>query len=85
MAGITFEARPRPREHTWGHAIVTWPDGTVREGWLRADDAMDFTASVAAETAVRLGRGEGRPGAWTPTAALGTDVAVAAGATFVID
>lgn len=85
MSGIRSKAAPRPRLHTWGHAVVSWSDGTVREGWLRADDAMGFTAGVSAQTALRLAAGEGRPGAHTPTAALGPDLAVAAGAEFVDD
>jgi short subunit dehydrogenase-like uncharacterized protein len=83
LAGITTKAAPRPREHSWGHAVVTWPDGTTREGWLRAGDAMDFTTAVAAEIAARLARGEGKPGAHTPTPAVGADVAEAAGGTFL--
>ncbi len=83
MSGIKTKAAPRPRPHTWGHAVVTWPDGTVREGWLRADDGMDFTSAVAAQTALRLAAGKGRPGAHTPAAALGPDLAIAAGADFV--
>lgn len=85
LARVEGEARPRPREHTWGHAVVTWSDGTVREGWLRAGDAMDFTAAVAAGVAEHLARGEGKPGAWTPAAAFGPELAVEAGATFVLD
>ncbi|WP_399884733.1 saccharopine dehydrogenase NADP-binding domain-containing protein [Streptomyces sp. BBFR51] len=85
MAGVKLKATPRPRPHSWGHAVVTWPDGTRREGWLRADDGMDYTANVAAETALRLARGEGKPGAHFPAAALGPDLAVAAGGTFVLN
>jgi len=84
LAAVRTKAAPRPRTHTWGHAVVTWPDGTTREGWLRADEAMDFTAAVVAETAVRLARGEGKPGAHTPASALGADVAEAAGGTFLL-
>ncbi|MBB4689503.1 saccharopine dehydrogenase family protein [Amycolatopsis jiangsuensis] len=83
MAQAKMKASPRPRRHSWGHAVVTWPDGTVREGWLRADDGMDYTAAVITEVAQRLARGEGRPGAYTPAAAFGADVAVSAGGTFV--
>ncbi|TXS35610.1 saccharopine dehydrogenase NADP-binding domain-containing protein [Streptomyces sp. OR43] len=85
MSGITAKAAPRPRPHTWGHAVINWPDGTVREGWLRTGDAMDFTSAVAAQTALRLAAGEGRPGAHTPSAALGPDIALAAGADFMDD
>ncbi|MET8993924.1 hypothetical protein [Amycolatopsis sp. NPDC004169] len=84
LAAIRTKPAPRPRTHTWGHAIVTWPDGTTREGWLRADEAMDFTAAVVAETAARLARGEGKPGAHTPASALGADLAEAAGGTFLL-
>lgn len=79
LAGVRGKAAPRPRKHSWGHAVVTWPDGTTREGWLRADDAMDFTAGVSAEVAARLARGEGKPGAYTPAAAFGPDLVTAAG------
>ncbi|WP_280370307.1 hypothetical protein [Nocardia wallacei] len=83
MAAIKAKAAPRPRPHTWGHAVITWPDGTAREGWLRAGDAMEFTSAVAAQTALQLAAGKGRPGAHTPAAALGPDLAIAAGADFV--
>ncbi|HUQ60000.1 saccharopine dehydrogenase NADP-binding domain-containing protein [Lentzea sp.] len=79
MAAVTTKAAPGPRTHSWGHAVVTWPDGTTREGWLKTGDAMDFTAGVSAEVAVRLARGEGKPGAYTPAAAFGPDLAIAAG------
>ncbi|MFK0120375.1 hypothetical protein [Streptomyces sp. NPDC090994] len=88
MAAVKAEATPRPRRHSWDHAVVTWPDGTRREGWLRADDGMDHTA-VTAETAARLARGRGKPGACTPAAALAPDLApdlaTAAGGTFILD
>lgn len=83
MAGIKTKAAPRPRPHTWGHAVITWPDGITREGWLRAGDAMEFTSAVAAQTALQLAAGKGRPGAHTPAAAVGPDLATAAGADFV--
>ncbi|MGZ0151121.1 hypothetical protein ACXJJ3_28975 [Kribbella sp. WER1] len=84
MAALEFKPAPRPREHSWGHAVVRWADGTTREAWLRADDAMDFTTRAAAETAVRLARGEGRRGAYTPACALGPDLAEAGGSIEVI-
>lgn len=85
LAKATLKAAPRPRAHSWGHAVLTWADGTSREGWLRADDGMDYTAAVAAETAARLARGEGKPGAYTPAAAFGADLATAAGGAFILD
>ncbi|WP_419999148.1 saccharopine dehydrogenase NADP-binding domain-containing protein [Streptomyces boninensis] len=85
MARISVKPAPRPRQHSWGHAVVHWSDGTRREGWLRAGEAMDFTVAVGAETAARLARGEGEPGAYTPAAALGPEVAIAAGGTFVLE
>lgn len=83
LARTRLKPSPRPREHSWGHAVVTWPDGTNREGWLRAGDAMDYTADVAAETAARLARGDGRPGAYTPAACFGPDLATVAGGAFI--
>ncbi|WP_329377165.1 saccharopine dehydrogenase NADP-binding domain-containing protein [Streptomyces sp. NBC_01716] len=79
------KAVPRPRTHSWGHAVVEWADGTRHEGWLRAGDGMDFTADVTATVTELLARGAGRPGAWTPAAALGPDLATTAGGTFVRD
>ncbi|MFE6483067.1 saccharopine dehydrogenase NADP-binding domain-containing protein [Streptomyces sp. NPDC057757] len=84
LAGAKLKAAPRPRLHSWGHAVITWPDGTRREGWLRTDDGMDYTAAVATEVAVQLAKGEGKPGAYTPAAALGPDIAIAAGGTFLL-
>ncbi|MFE6527588.1 hypothetical protein EF913_32210 [Streptomyces sp. WAC04189] len=84
MAKAKMKDAPAPRRHSWGHAVVTWPDGTRREGWLRADDGMVYTASVAATVAAKLARGEGRPGAYTPGALFGADVAEQAGAKILL-
>ncbi|MEU0252738.1 hypothetical protein ABZ299_09535 [Streptomyces sp. NPDC006184] len=46
---------------------------------------MDYTAAVATEVAVQLTKGEGKPGAYTPAAALGPDIAIAAGGIFLLD
>ncbi|MGV9363756.1 hypothetical protein [Amycolatopsis sp. NPDC003731] len=83
LAAVRSKPAPRPRTHSWGHAVVTWPDGTTREGWLRAGEGMDFTAAVVAETAARLARGDGKPGAHTPAAAFGAGLAEAAGGAFL--
>ncbi|MFI2644301.1 hypothetical protein [Streptomyces sp. NPDC018610] len=85
LGRATVKAAPRPRKHSWGHAVVEWADGTRHEGWLRAGDGMDFTADVTATVTELLTRGVGRPGAWTPAAALGADLATTAGGTFVLD
>jgi short subunit dehydrogenase-like uncharacterized protein len=84
LARVQLKARKPPREHSWGHAVVTWPDGTVREGWLRLGDAQVFTGAVPAEIARRLLAGQGRPGAFTPAALFGPDLAEAAGAEYLI-
>lgn len=80
----TTTARERPRRSSWGRARVTWPSGLVREGWLRTGDGMAFTVGAVTEVALRLARGEGRPGAFTPARLLGPEVALAAGGEFVI-
>lgn len=84
MAKAKMKESPAPRRHSWGHAVVTWADGTRREGWLRADDGMAYTASVAASVAARLARGEGRPGAYTPGALFGAGLAEQAGGQFLL-
>lgn len=85
LAQVHTRARPRPTEHSWGHARIHWPDGTVREGWLRTGDAQHFTVSTAVLVATRLAAGQGRPGAHTPAVALGADIAVDAGGVFLLD
>ncbi|MFG2074395.1 saccharopine dehydrogenase NADP-binding domain-containing protein [Nonomuraea maritima] len=84
LGRVRTKATPRPRRHSWGHAVVEWPDGTRHEGWLRAGDGMDFTADVTATVTELLSRGAGRPGAWTPAAAFGADLATTAGGTFIL-
>lgn len=84
LAGTKTKARPRPREHSWGHAVIRWPDGTSREGWLRAPDGMAYTAAAAAEVAIRLARGDASPGAYTPAGAFGPDIATDIGADFIL-
>ncbi|MCS7480364.1 saccharopine dehydrogenase NADP-binding domain-containing protein [Umezawaea endophytica] len=85
LAGITTTtARPRPRRSSWGRARVEWPSGRVREGWLRTGEGMEFTVGAATEVTLRLAKGEGRPGAFTPARLFGPEVALAAGADFVV-
>ncbi|HEX6343804.1 saccharopine dehydrogenase NADP-binding domain-containing protein [Umezawaea sp.] len=80
----TTTARERPRRSSWGRARVEWPSGRVREGWLRTGEAMAFTVDAVTEVALRLAKGEGRPGAFTPARLLGPEVARAAGGEFVV-
>ncbi|MDX6740717.1 saccharopine dehydrogenase NADP-binding domain-containing protein [Actinocorallia sp. A-T 12471] len=84
LAKAPIKAAPMPRAHSWGRAVVTWPDGTVREGWLRTGDGMDFTADVTTAAALRLLRGDAEPGAHTPTPAFGPGLAAEAGAAFFL-
>jgi short subunit dehydrogenase-like uncharacterized protein len=65
---------------SWAYARLEWSDGTRREAWLRTGEGYTFTARVAASVATRLGEGSGRPGAFTPGALFGTDLARLAGA-----
>ena len=83
LAALRFPARPAPRAHSWGHAAVTWEDGTTSEGWLRLPEAQAATVAVAAEVCRRLATGEGRPGAFTPVALFGSGLATSVGGTYV--
>lgn len=74
------EPKPENARPTWSHARVEWADGTVREGWLRTEDAMRFTVKSIVEVAARLARGEGKPGAHTACGLFGWELAEAAGA-----
>jgi len=80
IAGIRTKPHERVREFSWAHARVQWASGATREGWLRAGEGTAFTAAVVAEVARRLARNEGRPGAFTPGALFGPDLAIHADA-----
>ena len=83
LARVQLKAHDRPREHSYGHAVIQWPDGTTREGWLQLGDAQAFTGAVPAEIARRLLAGQGRPGAYTPAALFGPSLAEACGARYL--
>ncbi|MBN9102673.1 MAG: NAD(P)H-binding protein [Pseudonocardia sp.] len=85
LARVPLKSQDRPRRHSWARARAEWPSGAAREGWLRAGDGMDFTSAAAAEVALRLARGEGRPGAYFPGELFGAELAVAAGGEFILD
>jgi short subunit dehydrogenase-like uncharacterized protein len=82
VAGVRTPEREAPRRHSWAHALVEWPDGTTREGWLRLADANDVTASVAAEVATRLAAGRGTPGVYTPAELFGAELAESCGGVY---
>ena len=82
LAAVTFSSRPAPRAHSWGHATVTWEDGTTTEGWLRLGEAQAATGAIAAEVTRRLLRGTRRPGAFTPAALFGPELAADLGGTY---
>jgi short subunit dehydrogenase-like uncharacterized protein len=84
LAGMRIKAADRPREHSWGHAVVTWADGETREGWLRLGDAHAYTGAVPAEIARRLLDGDGRPGAYTPAALFGATLAESCGGEYLL-
>jgi short subunit dehydrogenase-like uncharacterized protein len=84
IGAIKIAPHQGPGKPSWSHARVNWADGDAREGWLRAGDAADFTAAAAAAVAFRVARGEGRPGAYTPGALYGPELAVEAGGAFVL-
>jgi short subunit dehydrogenase-like uncharacterized protein len=79
LAKVKVKARPEPREHSWGHAVLQWADGTTSEGWLRVGEAQAWTGAVPAEVVRRLLAGAGRPGAYTPAALFGPSLAEACG------
>lgn len=85
LARVQLKAAPMPTAHSWGHARVQWSSGRVREGWMRTGDGMDFTVAVAAEVALRLAQGQGRPGAFTPGSLFGPELVDAVGGEFVIE
>ena len=84
LAALTVTAKPKPREHSWGHAVVRWADGTTREGWLRLGEAQQWTGTVPAEVVRLLLTGTGKPGAFTPAALFGSSLAESCGAEYVV-
>jgi short subunit dehydrogenase-like uncharacterized protein len=84
LARMHISPPAKPREFSFTHARVQWPDGSIREGWLRAGEGMAFTAKSASEIAARLAGNRGRPGAYTPGALFGPELAVQAGAQFIL-
>lgn len=84
LANVTIGGRPRTREFSWAHARVQDRDGASRDGWLRAPEGMEFTVAVAVEVTGRLARGEGKPGAYTPGALFGPELAEKAGGVFIV-
>ena len=82
MAAVPWVSREEPRP-SWARARAEWADGTTRVAWLRIGDAMEFTIATGAEVALRLAKGEGRPGAFTPGALFGTQLALQSGGVFV--
>ena len=85
LAQVELKARERPRAHSWGHAHLTWADGSVREGWLRIGDAQVFTNAVPAEITRRLLAGAVRSGAYTPAALFGSTLAESCGGEYLLD
>ena len=83
VARIPIPERERARTFSWGHARAEWSDGTVREGWLRLDDAQYFTEAATAEVARRLLTQAATPGAYTPGALFGASLATDLGGEFV--
>lgn len=73
----------RSGDISWAYARLEWPDGTGRQAWLRTGEGYGFTAKVAAHTAARLSDGQGRPGAFTPGALFGAELARGAGAQII--
>lgn len=74
-----------PGETSWAYACATWDSGETHQAWLQTGEGYGFTSRVAATVATRLADGETRPGAFTPAALFGADLARSAGATITVD
>lgn len=83
-----IELRPtavKTPQVSWAYARVEWASGTTLQGWMRAGDAMDFTAAVMARVAHRLLKGEGRPGVYTPGALFGEELVNECGGEVIVE
>ena len=85
LAQVRVSPQKNKPSTSWTHARVEWADGRVRNGWLRAGEAMAFTTAVTTDVVMRLARDEGRPGAYTPGALFGAGLAERAGGEFIED
>jgi len=85
LARVQLKAHERPREHSWGHAVLRWADGSTAEGWLRVGEAQSYTGAVPAEIVRRLLAGEARPGAHTPAALFGPGLAESCGGEYLLE
>ena len=83
LARVRDEGRARPRPSSWAHARAQWPSGTVREGLAPGRRRHGLHRRGHGQVAQRLAGGEG-PGAHTPGALFGPDLAVAAGGEFLV-
>ena len=43
LAAVRSRPAGRRATHSWGHAVVTWDDGTTSEGWLGLGEAQETT------------------------------------------
>jgi short subunit dehydrogenase-like uncharacterized protein len=84
IAAIKTPERAMPRAHSWAHGRAEWADGTIREGWLQLPNASTVTVGVAAEVAMRLLSGAGRPGAYTPAALFGSSLIESCGGVYML-
>ena len=80
---IILRSPAKSGDVSWAYARLEWLDGTHREAWLRTGEGYSFTARVAAHTAIRLSDGHVDPGAFTPGALFGADLARSAGAQII--
>ena len=74
-----------PGTASWAYARLEWADGTHREAWLSTGEAYHFTARVVALIAIRLRDGSAPPGAYTPGALFGADLARQAGGKIITE
>jgi short subunit dehydrogenase-like uncharacterized protein len=74
-----------PGTASWAYARLEWADGTRREAWLSTGEAYHFTARVVALIAIRLRDGSAPPGAYTPGALFGADLARQAGGKIITE
>jgi short subunit dehydrogenase-like uncharacterized protein len=68
---------------SWAYARLEWADGSQRQAWLRTGEGYAFTARVTALATERLADGTVMPGAFTPGALFGAELAKLAGGEIV--
>lgn len=88
VVGLTDSPGPASKDDDYvslSYAQLDWANGESRAGWLKMGDGYEFSGKVGAAVVLAQLAGAVPPGVHTPASVLGPDLALGAGARFVVD